>query len=63
MIYSKRLITLRAHAQKEMDYMYQFVIGGLWNMLVKRAADDTPPSAKEMGQIVKRIAYLSNHLE
>ena len=63
MLYSKRLLTLQAHAPKEMDYIYQFVMGGLWNMLIKWASDNTPPSAREMGQIVKRIASLSDHLE
>lgn len=55
MIYSKRLITLQAHAQKEMDYMYQFVMGGLWNMLIKWAADTEPPTIEEMKQIIHRV--------
>ena len=54
-IYSHRLLELDTENTRRMEYMYQFVMGGLWNILLLWAADKKPPTPAEMAEIVDHV--------
>ena len=58
-IYSRRLLELDAEATQQMEYMYQFVMGGLWNILLMWAADKNPPAPAEMATLVRHVFTLA----
>ena len=58
-IYSRRLLELDTETSSQMEYMYQFVMGGLWNLLLLWGADDTPPTPAEMAATVQRVFTLA----
>ncbi len=58
-VYRRRLLELDTETSSQMEYMYQFVMGGLWNLLLLWATDDTSPTPFEMSCIVQRVLLLA----
>lgn len=54
-IYHRRVLELKVEENRQIHYMYQFVMGGLWNILLQWVAEDNPPTPAEMAVTVQKV--------
>ena len=58
-IYQRSILELKAEDTRQIHYMYQFVMGGLWNILLQWVAEDDPQTPAEMAATVQRVFTLA----